>query len=484
MKNALFWKFLERFGVQGTQFILQIILARLLAPEHYGVLSLMVVFTTLANVFIQTGFNTALIQNKDVTEEDYSSVFWVTLGIAGLMYGIIYLAAPLIGRFYAMPELAAPLRVLALMLFPGALQSIQLAKVSREMDFKKVFFSNIGGVLTAGLTGIVLAFLDFGLWALVAQNLLNVTTVCVVMLFTVNWHPRLVFRMDRVAVLFGFGWKLLVSTLMDNLYHELRSLVMGKKFDSSTLGYFNKAKQFPTFIINTVYGAIQSVILPAMSAVQDEKAKVREIMKTSMAMSAYVIVPLMLGLAAVAAPLVQLLLSDKWLPCVPFMQLYCFEMAFNPVQICNLQALNALGRSDLFLKLEIIKKTYGVLALAAAVIFFDSPYAISVAGALIVWLDWYVNAFYIKRLLGYSCKNQMTDMLPILLLSLGMGAAVLQVGVWCDAAGMGTLCGLILRVVSGMAVYLLLSVITKPWPFRLLLEQILLIWKKRKENRS
>ena len=177
--SALFWKFLERFGVQGSQFVLQIILARLLSPEHYGVLSLMVIFTTLANVFIQRGFNTALIQNKDVTEEDYSSVFYVTMGIAVVIYAILYISAPWIAVFYKMPDLVKPFRVLCLVLFPGALNSIQLAKVSRAMDFKKVFRSNVIAIVFSGIVGIVLAYLGAGLWALVVQNLLNVTVAAI-----------------------------------------------------------------------------------------------------------------------------------------------------------------------------------------------------------------------------------------------------------------------------------------------------------------
>ena len=185
--SALIWKLLERFGVQGTQFVLQIVLARILSPDHYGALSLMVIFTTLANVFIQTGFNTALIRAKDVTNEDYSSVFWVSLGIAGVLYGVIFCTAPWIAKLYKMPDIVAPLRVLALMLLPGAFNSVQLAKVSREMNFRKVFISNVAAILVAGGVGIALAALCAGLWALVAQTMLNVFVACVVMFFTVKW---------------------------------------------------------------------------------------------------------------------------------------------------------------------------------------------------------------------------------------------------------------------------------------------------------
>ena len=399
MGKALFWKLMERFGVQGIQFVLQVVLARLLDPEHYGVLSIMVIFTSLANVFVQNGFNTALIQNKDVTEEDYSSVFWVTLGIAGVMYALIFAGAPLIADFYAMPDIVAPLRVLALLLFPGALNSVQLAKISREMDFKKVFYSNIGGIIISGMVGIVIALMGGGLWALVAQSLLNILVACLVMRFTVHWRIRLVCNLQRVGKLFRFGWKLLVSGLLDTLYQDLRSLVIGKKYDSGTLGYYNRGKQFPQFIINAINGAIQSVMLPAMSAKQDDRPQVKDMMRLSMTMSAYVIFPMMAGLAAVATPLVSLLLTDKWLPCVPYMQVYCFTLAFYPVHSCNLQAINAMGRSDLFLKLEIVKKMVGMMLLVIGVVCFDTPLAIAMTGLVGIWTGWLINSFPNKELI-------------------------------------------------------------------------------------
>lgn len=475
--NSFLWKLLERFGVTGAQFVLQIILARILDPAHYGVLSIMIIFTTLANVFIQNGFNTALIQNKDVTEEDYSSVFWVSLGIAGVLYGVIFATAPLIGSFYKMPDLVTPLRVLALMLFPGALNSVQLAKVSREMDFRKVFFSNVAAILVAGCVGIVIAYMGGGLWALVAQSLLNVLVACVVMRFTVRLKLRLVCNLSRIKTLFAFGWKLLVSGLLDTLYADLRSLVIGKKYDSSTLGYYNRGKQFPQLIINAINSSVQSVMLPAMSAEQDDKGKVKAMMRNSITVSAYVIFPMMAGLAGVASPLVRLLLTDKWLPCVPYLQIYCFSFAFYPVHSCNLQAMNAMGRSDLFLKLEIIKKSYGLAALVIAVLFFDSPVAIAMTGVITTVLSCFVNAAPNKKLIGYSYFEQMKDVLPSLVASLVMLAGVLAVGL----LPLNPFLTILLQVAVGVLIYVAISAITRMTPFMVLLDMIKKILKKKKE---
>lgn len=466
--SGLFWKLLERFGVQGIQFVLQIVLARLLSPDHYGALSMMIIFTTLANVFIQSGFNTALIQNRDVDDEDYSSVFWVTLVIAGVLYAAIFFGAPLIADAYQMPDLVAPLRVLALMLFPGALNSIQLAKASREMDFKKVFGGNIIGVVVSGIAGIIIAMNGGGLWALVAQTMLNIFVACIVMRFTVKWRIRFVCNFQRVLRLFTYGWKLLVAGLVNTLYQDLNSLVIGLKYNSGTLGYYNRGKQFPQFIINAVNGAVQSVMLPAMSAEQDDKTRVRSLMQNSITLSAYIIFPLMAGLAGIAEPMVRLLLTDKWLPCVPFLQIYCFSLAFYPVHTCNLQAINAMGRSDLFLKLELIKKAYGLTALVIAVLCFDSPIAIALTGVVTTFLSCFVNASPNKKLVGYSYRDQLFDILPSFLLSLAMLACVLAV----NLLGLPVWITLVLQLLVGVAVYVLLSIVFRPRPFRLLWDMV------------
>lgn len=462
MKKALLWKLLERFGVQGVQFILQIILARLLSPEHYGVLSIMIVFTTLANVFIQTGFNTSLIQNKDVTEKDYSSVLWVSLGITGILYAIIFLTAPLIAAFYNMPDLIAPFRVLALMLFPGALNSVQLAKVSREMDFKKVFYSNVGAIIGSGLAGIVIAYLGGGLWALVAQTMLNVFIASVVMQFTSKLKIYFEVNFKRVKVLFNYGWKLLVSGLIDTLYQDLQALVVGKKYDSATLGFFNRGKQFPQFIMQSINSTVQSVMLPAMSEQQDDKLKLKEIMRNSISLGSYIVFPMMAGLAGVAEPLVRLLLTDKWIACVPYLQIYCLSFAFYPVHSCNLQAINAIGRSDIFLKLEIIKKSYGLVALIIAVVCFESPIAIALTSAITTLLSFFVNATPNKKLINYSYFEQIKDILPSLLISVVMFVCVVMLG----TLKLNVLALVLIQVVIGMVLYFVLSEIFKIRPYQ------------------
>ena len=466
--GALIWKLLERFGVQGIQFVLQIILARILDPDHYGVLSMMIIFTNLANIFIQTGFNTALIQNKHVTEEDYSSVFCVSALIAAVLYGVIYFAAPYIAVFYEMPDIVSPLRVLALMLLPGTLNSVQLAKASRDLNFRTVFTSNIIAIVFSGAAGIAIARMGGGLWALVIQTILNVTLATIVMLFTVRWRPRLHCNWKRIKILFSFGWKLLVSGLLDTLYQDIRSLVIGKKYDSGTLGFYNRGKQFPQFIVNAVNGAVQSVMLPVMSTKQDNKESVKQITRTSIMVSAYLMFPVMAGLAGVATPMVRLLLTDKWLPCVPYLQIYCFSLAFYPVHSCNLQAINAMGRSDIFLKLEIIKKSIGMFALVIAVFCFDSPIAIAMTGAFTTFTSCFINAYPNKKLINYSYFEQMADIMPAFLASIVMLFAVL----WIGTVELPNIVLLIAQVATGVTVYFAVSIIAKLEPFVVLLQMV------------
>lgn len=474
--QSLIFKFLERCGHQGIAFIVQIILARILDPSDYGVLTLLTIFITISQVFVQSGFNTALIQRKDVTEKDYSSVFYLSLGIAVFLYGVLFIASPFIADFYEMPQLKQVLRVLALILIPGAFNSIQNAKIAREMQFKKLMYCTIGAVIISGTVGIVMASMGFGVWALVGQQLSNQISICLLMLVVVKWRPMKVFEFDRVKTLFSFGWKLLCSGLLDTLYRELRSLVIGKKYDSSTLGYYNRGKQFPELLVNNINGSVQSVMLPALSKEQDNKERMKSMMRRSIVTSSFIIFPLVMGLAVVAEPLVSLLLTDKWLPCVPYLRVYCFTFAFYPIHTANLQALNAQGRSDQFLKLEIIKKSYGLVVLLISVLCFDSPLAIALGGAATTLISCFVNASPNNKFLNYSYLEQMKDILPSALISLVMGVIV-----YCITfLNLSSLPTLIIQVAVGIIVYPLIAWLFKLECFTYLLSMVKKIVHKKK----
>lgn len=468
--TSLIYKFIERIGYQGISFVIQIILARMLDPTDYGVLTMLTVFINISQVFVQSGLNTALIQKQNVDELDYSSVFYVSLGIAILLYGILYVCAPWIADFYRMEELESVLRVLALILLPGALNSIQNAKIAREMKFKKLMYSSMGAAVISGIVGIIFAAADFGTWALVAQQIVNQISICIILLGVLKWRPHLLFSLERVKVLFSFGWKLLCSGLIDTIYNNLQSLVIGKKYNSETLGYYNRGKQFPQLIVENINGSIQSVMLPALSKRQEEKKKMKALMRRSIITSSYVLFPMMVGLAVVAKPLVSLILTDKWLPCVPYLWINCFVYAFMPIHTANLQALNAQGRSDQYLKLEIIKKSYGLLILCITVWLFHSPMAIAMGNACTTVISCFVNAFPNKKLLHYSYFEQMKDILPSAVVAILMGIIIWPIS-WLPLPQVALV---FLQIVCGIVIYILLSVIFK-------LDAILYIWDKLKK---
>ena len=279
--SSFVFKLLESFGNQGISFVVSLVLGRLLSPDDYGVLSLLLIFTALAQVFVQSGLNTALIQRNEIDETDRSSVFFLGLAIAALLYAALFAAAPAIERYFRMAGLARYLRVLALILFPGALTSVQNAVIAREMSFRKLMTASLAATVLSGGVGITMALKGLGVWALVGQQLTNQFSLCVLLLVLVRWRPHFCFSLRRVKSLFSFGWKLLLSSLMDTGYQHLRSFVIGKKFSSGALGYFNRGKQFPELLMNAVNGSIQSVMLPVLSEQQDDLERMKQTMRRS-----------------------------------------------------------------------------------------------------------------------------------------------------------------------------------------------------------
>lgn len=422
---SLVWKFLERFGSQAMQFLVSIALARLLSPDDFGLVALVMVFIALANVFVHSGLNTALVQKKNADNVDFSTVFYASIFIALLFYGLLFFTAPLIAEFYNGREIIVPvIRVLGLTLLIGALNSVQAAYIERNMLFKKLFYRSVGAIIPSGLFGVGLAVAGFGIWSLVGQQLLNVFLMCAIMWFTVKWRPSLDFSFERFGKLFSFGWKLLVSSLLDTGYRNIRDLVIGKMFSATDLGFYNRGDQFPRIIISNINSSIQSVLLPSLSTVQDDRVRLKQLVRRSIKTSAFLILPMMTGLAAVAEPLVQIVLGEKWLPAVPFIQICCFSYAFWPIHTTNLSAINAVGRSDVFLKLEIIKKTYGLAVLMLTIWLFRSPEGIAMSAAITAPIGSFVNAYPNKKFLGYGFVEQMKDFLPAFLLSITMGVCV------------------------------------------------------------
>lgn len=420
-----FWRFLERCGAQGVTFIVSIVLARLLDPTVYGMVALVTIFTTIMQVFVDSGMGNALIQKKDADDLDFSSVFYFNMAMCSVLYLIMFFAAPFIASFYRMPELTAIVRVLSFVVVISGVKNVQQAYVSRHLMFKRFFFSTLGGTIGAAVIGIAMAYLGFGVWALVAQMLFNAAVDTTILWITVKWRPKKMFSFQRLKSLFSYGWKLLASSLIDTVYNDLRQLIIGKKYSSGDLAYYNQGKKFPQLIVTNINTSIDSVLLPTMSKAQDDMAAVRSMTRRAIKTSTFLMMPAMIGLAVCAEPLVQLILTEKWLPCVLFLRIFCITYAFYPIHTANLNAIKAMGRSDLFLKLEIIKKTVGIIAILITM--WISVQAMAYSFLVTTILNQIINSWPNKKLLNYSYLEQVKDMMPQILLSLGMGAAIYAV---------------------------------------------------------
>ncbi len=422
---GFFWRFAERCGAQGITFIVTIVLARLLDPSTYGTIALVNVFIAILGVFIDSGFGNALIQKKDADDTDFSTVFFFNIAMCSVIYLIMFIAAPFIAEFYNDLSLTPVIRVTSLILLISGVKNVQQAYVSRNMLFKRFFFATLGGTVGAAVLGIGMAYAGFGVWALVAQMLFNTVVDTIILWVTVKWRPRLLFSFKRLKGLFSYGWKLLCSSLIDSIYNNIYSLIVGKFYSASDLGYYNKGKSFVTIIVQNINATINSVLFPVLSASQDEKSRVKSMVRRSIVTSTFIIFPAMAGLAAISKSLILILLTEKWLPAVIFLQFCCFTYAFWPVHTANLQAIKAVGRSDIFLKLEIIKKCIGI-----AILVITLPMGLvemMIGRCVSTILSSIINAFPNRKLLDYSYIEQLKDMLPSFILAIVMFLAVLAI---------------------------------------------------------
>ena len=459
----LIWRFFERCGSQLVSFAVSIVLARILDPSMYGPISKVTVITAILMVFVDSGMANALIQKKDPDDLDFSSVFFFNVAFCLLLYALLFLASPLIARMYHDMALVPILRVLGLIVVVAGLKNVQQAYVSKTLQFKRFFFATLGGTLFSAVLGIAMARRGFGVWALVAQQLSNVTVNTVILWFTVGWRPRRMFSFARLKSLLGYGWKLLSASLLDTVYLKLYPLVIGIRYTDADLAFFEKGSSWPNLVVENINYSIDSVLLPVLSNQQDQRSQVREMTRRAIKTSSYIMMPLMAGLAACARPLVRLLMTEKWLPAVPYLQIFCVIYAFYPLHTANLNAIKAMGRSDVFLTLEIIKKT-----LETSVLLFTMRYGVfaMAVGQLCSGIAAQViNAWPNKRLLDYPYLQQLRDMAPAILLSLLMAACVLPLGL----LHLHDALTLLLQVPLGVGVYVLLSLLFKVDSFQYML---------------
>lgn len=452
--SNLFWKFGERILAQGISFLVSLVLARLLLPSEYGTVALVLVFINLANVFVSNGLGEALIQKKNADDADFSTMFFCSLGLSIVLYVVMFFAAPLIANYYQDATLASVLRVLALRLPLAAINTIQHAYVAKHMQFKKFFFSTLGGTLASAIVGISMAYHGFGIWALVGQYLSNCFIDTVVLFFTVDWRPHLMFSLLSVKQLLPFGWKLMAAGFISSLYGELRNLVIGKVYSTEDLAFYNKGNHFPSLTVTNVDTSISSVLFPAMSSINNDPNHLRALTRKSMRMSSYVVFPMMMGMCAVGETMIRFLLTDKWIGCVPFLRLSCIYWMIQPLQTANAQAIKACGRSDIYLKLETAKKIIGVGLIIVTMRM--GVMAVVFSNLLVAAISAIMNIYPNKKLIGYGYTDQFKDVFPALFLSSVMGAAVW--GIYLILGNSGYV--LILQLISGAAIYVGLSLLT------------------------
>lgn len=460
------WRFAERSGVQLVTFVVSIILARLLVPEDYGKIALITVFTTILQVFVDSGLGTALIQKKDADDLDFSSVFYFNVVVCIALYGGMFVAASSIAKFYNDLSLTPIIRVISLTIVISGVKGIQQSYVSKNMLFKRFFYSTLGGTVFSAVFGIALAYMGFGVWAIVGQQLSNTAIDTLILWITVKWRPQKMFSWIRLKELLSFGWKMLVSALLDTVYTNIRSLVIGKIYSSSDLAFYNQGDKFPTVIVNNINTSIDSVLLPTLAEEQDDRERVKNMTRRAIKVSTYIMAPLMMGLAFCATSIVELILTEKWLPCVPFLQIFCVTYMFYPIHTANLNAIKAIGRSDLFLKLEIAKKIVGMILLLSTMWFGVMAMAYSLLVSMITSMI--INSWPNRKLLKYSFKEQMIDIFPSIALAVAMGIVVSFV----DKLGFSSALTLLIQVPTGALIYLIGSKVLYLDSFKYLLEII------------
>lgn len=467
------WRFLERCGAVTVSFLVNLALARLLEPELFGLTATTAVVTSILQVVADSGTANALIQKRDPDELDFSSVFWFSLGLGLLLYLGLFLASPAVARLYGDGRLLPLLRVLGLTVPLYGLRSAQQAHIARTMRFKSFFFATLGGAVLAGFLGVALALKGFGVWALAAKELVNALAVTLILWLTEGWRPRLRFSCARLRSLLSFGGKLLAASLLDTVYSRLRQIVVGLRYSQEELAFYDRGSSLPALAAENVSGAIDSVLLPVLSREQAHRETVLALTRRAAGVGSAALMPMMLGLAACAGPLVRLVLTERWLPCVPVLQIFCLSYAFYPLQAANLNALKALGRGGLILKLELVKKALGVLLLALSAAWGVNAIALSML--LSSLLSLLISAWPNRTLLGYSLRLQLTDILGPLSLSCVMAGCVLALG----RLPLGGGWRLALQILGGAAVYTGLSALLRSESFLYLLNTLRPLLRRR-----
>jgi O-antigen/teichoic acid export membrane protein len=449
--KGLFWNLVENFGVQFVQFLISIILARLLLPEQFGLIGMLALFMALAQSFLDSGFGSALIQRKNVSHLDTCSVFYFNLLIGIFLTLLLYGTAPIIARFYHEPLLTKLTRFLSLNIIINAFCLVPSVIINKRMDFKSQFKVNVISMVISGVLGLVLALMGKGVWSLAVQSVLNTLVRAILLWLVSRWRPSLTFSAVSLATMFSFGSRMMLSGLLDTFFQNIYQPLIGRLYSAADVGYFVRAQNLQSIAVQPAGFALGRVIFPALTPIQDDQARLRRVTQKIITTAMFLQFPFVFGLIVVAAPLITLLLTERWAPSIFYFQLFCLVGLLYPMHINNLVILQVMGRSDFFFRLEVIKK---LMVLITIVITYRWGVVAMLYGQIVVSVvGYFFNGYYSARLIGYSSLQQIRDVSPFLIISLLMGVSMYLVG---GAVG-SLLLKLIVQSVVGATVYLILN---------------------------
>lgn len=476
--DGMLWIFGERMSAKLVSFFVTLVLARLLVPEDYSVISVAAIFFSFCNVFIYGGLNTALVQKKNADGMDYSSVLCITVFVAAVLYGIAFLTAPWIAELYEKEQLTAVIRVMGLNFFVLAFKSVLNAYTSSHLQFRKFFFATIVGTLISAVVGIGMALKGFGAWALVAQEMTNNFIDTLMLLVTTRMKVSFRCSLERLKQLFSFGMYNFASSVVAVVYNQLSPLVIGLRFSAVDLAFYDKGHSFPGLINTTLSQTMTEVLFPVMAKVQDNIEDVRNVTKRYLKTSTYVVFPVMMGLLAVADTFVSLLLTEKWISCAVYIKIFCVSYMLGLINVGSTQAFRAIGRSDVVLKLELAKKGVSLVVLAVFIFLSKQPETLAACSVVCSMLAFCMNSISARKILGYGFWSQVADVLPNLLLSVAMAVPVLLLG-RLNIPGSVLLP---LQILTGATVYVLSSVLLRNENFFFVLKTVRVRLQNGKEN--
>lgn len=473
--SSFSWAYIDKITTQGLSAFVSIILARLIDPAHYGIIAIAFIFVGILDIFITPGLCSALVQKKNPDEVDYSSMFFFNMLLSIVLYIIIFLVAPFIESFFNVNGLTMIIRVMSIRLPFASMNSVQMAYVQKNLLYNKYFFVSFFGTAVASIIAISMAYMGMGVWALVVNYLMNGIIDTFLALIFISWRPTTNISLERFRSMFTFGKRVLAVKIVDTLYSDISGFIIGKKYNPSDLAYYNKGKMFPQLIIQNISASITDVLFPVLSNVQDNRDQMIIIMRKTLRTSVYVIYPILIGLFVCGDNFIRLVLTDKWLSCVPFMRVMCIYSLCIPSSSIILQGIKAIGRSDILLKIELIKKTYSIAIIVFFLLIFDTPIAVAYGFMSSAIISLFVNMYACNRFFGYKMYEQLKDVSPIVVVTTIMGITTYLIG-FINVHYVLQLC---IQVVAGVLVYVAFSFLLNLSEFFYILSTI-----KRKVKRS